>query len=232
MRRAMVMVILFSISILVSLAAAGCGGDESSQTTSPGPSTPSVSGLVETIAEFVDVAASHPYAKQIAELVKRKIAEGFSDGTFRPENAVTRQQFAKMIVKAMGYPVSEEDVCPFTDVPKGSDLLDPLYPDNYIAVAAARGITEGVTPTEFAPNDSISRAQLITMIVRAANLPEPPEDYTPPFPKFDDVHYPFARKAAHAGLLTGLQGMGPDYEFFKPATRGEVAVLLYNLLHM
>ncbi|HEY5529282.1 MAG TPA: hypothetical protein VIL51_07555 [Thermoleophilia bacterium] len=42
----------------------------------------------------------------------------------------------------------------------------------------------------------------------------------------------WARKAACAGLLAGLQGMGQNFQFFDPATRGEVSLLLYNLLHL
>ena len=42
----------------------------------------------------------------------------------------------------------------------------------------------------------------------------------------------WARKAAYAGLLAGLQGMGQSFQFFDPATRGEVSLLLYNLLHL
>jgi len=246
MRRVMPLIMLISVLALLLLAAAGCGEEnEGTQITMPTLSTtpasqattttssagPGISDIIGAVLQFADVASSNPYFKQIADLAAREIISGFADGTFRADSPVTRQQFAKMIVKTMGYPVSEADVCPFVDVPKGDNILEPFYPDNYVAVCAARGITEGKTPTEFAPNDNITRAQLITMVARAANLAEPPGDYSPPFDEFDDIHYPLARKAAHAELLTGLQGMGPGYDFFLPATRGEVAVLLYNLLH-
>ena len=55
--------------------------------------------------------------------------------------------------------------------------------------------------------------------------------YVPPFANFSDTHYPWARKAAYAGLLSGLQGMGAGYDFWSPATRGEVCVVLYNLVN-
>jgi len=128
-------------------------------------------------------------------------------------------------------PVSLQNVCPFLDVASNVDPSDPLYPDHYVAVCAAHGITAGKTPSSFAPYDNLTRAQLITMVVRAASLPDPPADYTPPFGVFDTTHYPNARKAAYAGLLAGIQGVGPSYNFLAPATRGEVCVLLYNLLH-
>jgi len=113
------------------------------------------------------------------------------------------------------------------------DPSDPLYPDQYVAILAAYGITQGCVPEQhlFEPYNNVSRAQLITMIVRSANLTEPPSSYAPPFGVFAATHYPFARKAAYAGLLDGLQGMGPDYEFLCPATRGKVSAMLFNLLN-
>jgi hypothetical protein len=156
---------------------------------------------------------------------------GFPDGTFKPERQVSRQQFAKMIVLALGYPVSLADSSPFRDVASNLDANDPLYPNHYVAVCAAHSITQGKRPGEFAPYDNMTRAQLITMVARAANLPGPPAGFAPVFADFSPDHYPWARKAASAGLLNGLTGMGPGYDFFAPATRGEVCVLLYNLLH-
>jgi hypothetical protein len=198
-------------------------------TTSPAPTTTTTEAPAGNA--FADVPASHPYSRQIQDLAARHVIGGFADGTFRPEQKVTRQQFAKMIVLALGYPVSLADKCTFTDVGSGLDAKDPLYPDHYVAVCAAYNITQGKRPGEFAPSDNMTRAQLITMVARAANLPEPPAGFTPEFGDFSTDHYPWARKAASAGLLDDLIGMGVGYNFFTPATRGEVCVLLYNLLH-
>jgi hypothetical protein len=143
---------------------------------------------------------------------------------------VTRQQFAKMIVKTLGLHVSAADADPFTDVPTSLDAADPLYPDKYVAVCYEMGLTEAKTPTTFAPFDNLSWAQLITFVARAANLPDPPAAYYPPFGNFSADHYNWARKAAYAGLLDGLQGMGPGFDFFQNASRGDCAQVLHNLL--
>ena len=178
---------------------------------------------------FSDIVSS-PYQAAILDLASRGVINGFPDGTFRPQNPVTRQQFAKMIVKSLGLPVSLSDISPFVDVGFNLDPTDPLYPDHYIAVCFAYGITQGRTPTTFAPYADMTHAQLITMVARAANLPEPPAGYTPPFGDFSPDHYSWARKAAYAGLLSGLQGMGPEYDFLVQASRGEVAQTLHDLL--
>ncbi len=156
------------------------------------------------------------------------VVDGTGDGNFRPGRSVKRQQFAKMIVLTLGYPVSTNDVCTFTDVVR---TPGELYPYHYVAVAYNNGITQGTKPPQFfSPYGDLTRAQMITMVVRAVQLPEPPPDYVPPFPNFSAVHYPFARKAASAGLLDSLGAMDPDYDFLASATRGEVCALLAPLL--
>ena len=81
-----------------------------------------------------------------------------------------RKHFAKMIVGVMDLPVSEDDwqdaSRPFTDC--GKDDLTDTYPHDFIAVAKAHGLTMGVTTTTFAPDANITRAQVATMVVRAA----------------------------------------------------------------
>jgi alpha-tubulin suppressor-like RCC1 family protein len=199
----------------------------SSSTTSSSTTTTVPGGGGVT---FTDVTGS-PYQTAIEALATAGIVTGFQDGGFHPYDLVTRQQFAKIIVKTLGLPVSGLEVCPFTDV--ATQLgTDPLYPSKYVAVCAAQGITQGKTPTSFAPTDNITRQQLISMVVRGAGLADPPATFMPPFTvgQFSlNEHYLNARKAAYAGLLNGLQGVGPGYSFLSAANRGECAQILYNL---
>ncbi len=97
-------------------------------------------------------------------------------------------------------------------------------------MCVSEGITVGTGPGTFSPYDQITRAQLITMVARAAGLTDPPPGYDPPFAAFSEVHYPWARRAAYARLLDGLIGLGPGFDFWLPASRGEVCLLLSNLL--
>ena len=180
---------------------------------------------------FSDTPPHHPYYSQITALVTRGVVSGYGGNRFGPDDPLTRQQFAKMIVLALGLPVTVDDVCPFGDVAQGTPgSVDPLYPANYVAVAAAHGITVGKTATTFAPYASLTRAQLITLVARAAHLPLPPADYAPPFRDFSDDHYPWARRAAYAGLLEGEPGASVTSDFWAPATRGEACWLLYSML--
>jgi len=223
-----------AMAILVpgsSLIVAGCdsGDTVTSSSTTLAVSTPTSVADVE----FRDLSTDHVYYAEIIDLADRGIVGGFTDGSFQPDDWITRQQFAKMIVLAAGYPVSEQDVCAFTDVEDSGP--GSLYPDNYVAVCADRGITTGKSETEFAPQDHVTRAQLITMVARAADLPEPPPDYTAPFRDFSAAHYSWAKKAYYAGLLDGLEEFEPSrkgsYDFWAKATRAEACVLLHGLVY-
>ena len=120
---------------------------------------------------FPDVPSSHPYYLAIGDLAARGIILGYENGDFGPGDPVKRQQFAKLIVLTGAYPVSEADVCPFDDVENSGPA--EFYPDNYVAVCAANGITLGKTETHFDPYAYITRYQVISMVVRTADSLRP-----------------------------------------------------------
>lgn len=182
---------------------------------------------------FTDVPSYHPYSDAIDDLANRGIINGFDDGSFGPGKPVTRQQFAKMIVLTLGLLVSESDVCQFSDVTKGG--TSTLYPDNFVAVAAAQGITNGTGNNEFSPGREITRAQVITMVVRAADnlnlgvLSTSTDQFNATWdPGYSSIHGPNSRKAEYNGLLAGLPLQ--DLDPWDSMPRGEVAQVLHNLL--
>jgi hypothetical protein len=191
-------------------------------------------------SSFPDVPATHPYYEAITDLASRGVINGYPDGTFRPDNPVLRQHFAKMIVLSLGFPVSDADLCNFTDVEKslpGSYVnpSDTDYPDHYVAVCAAHGITTGKTATTFDPYSSISRFQVISMVVRAIDnlypglLVTPPDSFTAAWnPAISPDHGQNARRAEYNDLLSGI-----DLTFLSPLAdmpRGEIAQVLHNVL--
>ena len=200
--------------------------------------------LASTFSDVYSDTYDNPdYPEAVGALSDLGVIGGFADGTFRPHDAVTRQQFAKMIVKFLGLPVTGNEVCPFTDVPKGTDAKDPFYPDKYIAVCAAHGITTGKTPTTFAPYSTITRAQMLSMVVRAARqagvvLDEPSAAYyagTIPNSTFrnlkDATHGLNVQTAEMNNLFWGIwPDQGANWDVYRNASRGEVALVLYRLL--
>ncbi len=87
----------------------------------------------------------------------------------------------------------------------------------------------GLQPTSFSPWQDITRAQVISMLVRGADilaeyLAQPPANYAGnTLGKFDSTHGWNVWVAEYNGLLNGLQGFGPSWNPWAKATRGEVA---------
>jgi hypothetical protein len=183
------------------------------------------------VTGFSDVPTTSPYYDAIIDLASRDIISGYGGGIFGPRDAVTRQQFAKMIVRTADYEVSESDICPFTDVVKSD--ASTFYPDNYVAVCAAHGITTGKTATKFDPYSNITRYQVVSMVVRAADDLQPRALVSPPSGwkgawAADSTHGANAARAEYNGLLDGLDlvSLNPNGNM----SRGEVAQVLHNLL--
>jgi len=186
-------------------------------------------------AGFSDVPDSHAYHIQIETLSQLGIIAGYSDGTFRPEAAVTRQQFAKMVILAMRIDVGEDDKCEFVDVKKSSDV--DLYPDNFVAAAARENIVTGYPGTSgplFKPDANITLAQMVTMGTRACDrsLFVPPDTFKSAWGSFDSVHSIIARVAQYNGLLRDMAPGGSlkTLSPWKNATRGQAAALLFNVM--
>jgi len=201
--------------------------------------------LASPALAFPDVPASHPYYDAITGMADQAIIGGYTNGNFGPEDLVIRQQFAKMIVLTLDLPVAESDwqdaTRPFVDL----DPDDPakLYPHEYVAVCALNNITKGTSdPTKFAPLNKITRQQVITMVVRAADNLAPgtlqavPADWNDGVLSYSDpTHGANIQKAEYNSLLEGIRASlatpgVTGWNTGANATRGEVAQILWNLL--
>ena len=93
------------------------------------------------------------------------VISGYSDGTFRPGNDVTRAQLCKIVVLAEGL----ADDCPtpghFSDVPPA----DPFY--CYIETAYNHGIITGYADGTFRPGNSATRGQICKIVYQAITAP-------------------------------------------------------------
>ncbi len=186
---------------------------------------------LEVQPDFFDVSSAHPYYNGIDSMRRWRLINGYDLGQgvfeFRPDEHILRAQFAKMVCGAQRYLVGEDLTCPFPDL--GPDPLDSLYPHDYIAQAAIRGVTTGTTAGTFEPWAEITRAQVITMIVRSAlneplaSYPAVPADFQGVLGDFHPIHGESMRWAEYFNFMDGIVGFGPGWDPWAPATRGEVA---------
>ncbi len=107
---------------------------------------------------FSDVLPEHTFYDYIETTYNHSIISGYADGTFRPDNIVTRAQLAKMEVLARGWAI---DV---TNGPHFSDVLptDPNY--EYIETIYNRGVVTGYADGTFRPENSATRGQICKIV--------------------------------------------------------------------
>ena len=204
------------------------------------PAATTTTAPPQVVASFADVTPSTPYVAAIDMLRLGGVIEGYLefDGLayFRPSALLFRAQFAKMIVQSLAIPVDESMSAPFDDL--GADLLNDLYPHQYVAAACAAHIVEGVQPRIFSPFTDVTRAQVISMSVRGIEsrfpglLLTPPVGYSGALGDFSVEHGENARIAQYNHLLDGLEGFGPGWDPWAPATRGEVAQMPAQLIQL
>lgn len=117
-------------------------------------------------ASYTDVPADASYAEAVNNLTAIGIVEGDGDGTFRPDDKITRAEVAAMVVRAMAQndaAISSKGATNFTDVAADN------WASGYINVAS-RGSTafiNGMGDGTFAPQANVTYAQIVKMVVAA-----------------------------------------------------------------
>ncbi|MBO9999807.1 MAG: family 10 glycosylhydrolase [Cyanobacteria bacterium SID2] len=166
------------------------------------------------------------WAKPFIEaLAERGIVRGFPDGTFRPEQPMTRAQFAALLRQAFDVP-NRWDYIPFTDVPSNHWARDA------VRKAYAMGFLAGYPGNRFRPNQQIPKVQILVSLVSGLRISGDKPRLSDYYRDADAVpNYAIDRAAiaTEAGLVANY----PDIHLLtpnKPATRAEVAVLVYQAL--
>lgn len=113
-------------------------------------------------ATFPDVDQSASYASSVDILTGLGIVEGDENGKFNPDNNVTRAEFAKMVVEARG----EGAVAQSQTVTNFTDSVGH-WAVGYIAQGVSDGFINGYDDTTFGPDDTVTYAQAVKMLVCA-----------------------------------------------------------------
>lgn len=117
--------------------------------------------IVKPGTTFSDVIYSDNISA-IETLASRGVISGYDGGTFKPDNTMTRAEFAAIIVRALGLPPKATDT--FTDI-NASSWCAP-----YVGTANTYGIVNGKSPDTFEPDGTITRQEAAVMAARAAKL--------------------------------------------------------------
>ena len=171
---------------------------------------------------FLDVPAGAYYEDAVVWAVGKGITSGTNATTFDPNGTCTRAQAVTFLWRAAGSPTPKTKLMPFPDVPVGS------YYWNAVLWAIEQGITEGTSYLTFSPNDSCTRAQIVTFLWRAKGNPTvsgnaPFTDVAP------DAYYAAAVTWAEKNGITGGIGNGL-FGSNNTCTRAQIVTFLYRAM--
>jgi hypothetical protein len=194
---------------------------------------------------FSDVCAGDWFYPYVMDLYNMGSVGGYADGTFRPNNNITRAQVMKTIVLAYGLEANIPGSATFEDVPVGSTFYD------YVETGVGNGVTSGypcggvgepcdnLNRPYFRPNNNVSRGQLAKMITIARAWPI----LNPPTPTFHDVQagstfYGYVERVVAEGVTDGYpcggRGEPCPGRYFRPngtATRAQASKMVDIAFH-
>ncbi len=169
---------------------------------------------------YSDVRTSHWANDVINKLSAQGYISGYPDGTFKPNNNITRAEFATVLVKAYKLPVSAG---------KAFDDTTNHWARDYITTAYDAGIAAGYNEHSFGPEDLITREQMAVMIAKAATIEVIAAEI--PFKDSGETSA-WARDALTAVAQKGIMQGYPDGTFNprQNATRAEATMVIANAL--
>ena len=166
-------------------------------------------------AAFSDVAEDNRYRTAINTLTTLKVINGYEDGTFKPEQSITRAEFTKLIVYMLGYGHFSTPITQFNDVPQTH------WANANIKTAYDLGIINGFDETTFKPDDPVTYEQALKMVVCTLGYQTFAEG---------KGGYPLGYREQASSLKLTKDVANVGYE--ENATRGVVAQIMYNALEV
>lgn len=184
------------------------------------PSTVETPKPQEQISIKIADIAGHWAESDITYLVGKGAVTGYPDGSFKPNNNITRCEFISILVKALKLETKTGKVFKDTEKHWAKDLISTAY---------ANGITNGYGNDLFGPNDLITREQMVVMIVKAAGLNLKVEGRV--FADNQEISS-WAKDAVNIALGHNIVSGRPNNKFEPKsmANRAEAVTIIVNML--
>lgn len=171
---------------------------------------------------FSDIPLDSKYSESTKYLASAGVVNGYPDGTFKPDNTVTRAEALKLIFEAGDIDTSKGKL-PFDDTKKTEWYTKYLY------TAYKKKVVSGYSDNTFRPSDVVSRAEFFKMLFLSMKTKIDKHPDSSPFEdvNVDDWYAPYVIYASEIGIVNS------DILRFDPSagmSRGEVADALYKMM--
>ena len=171
---------------------------------------------------FTDVKETDYFFDPVLWAVERKITAGISDTLFGPDLPCTRAQIVTFLWNAAGKPEPAAEAA-------FADVAEDDWFSTAVSWAAEKGITAGISDTEFGPDLTCTRAQAMTFLWKYLSRPEGRTDM--PFTDVtgNDWFYGSVEWAVANGVTSGTSGttFGSDDD----CTRAQIVTFLYRAMN-
>ena len=227
-------------SALVSALPPACEvflGDKDGWTQVSPEELASFSGAQDVkLRRFSDVEGD-PCQRAADTLCTYGILFGMGDGTYHPSDGLTRAQLCAVLVQALNLRAADE-------LPNFSDVAAGSWYEPYVKAAQAAGYVEGMGGNTFSPETKVTHEQLITILGRMASklnlsfrnaslsvpdstaVPSGYSEWARPWAWLLSASQTNTIGVPVSMLYARLEDIPPQ----SPATRGETAMILYNIL--
>lgn len=187
-----------------------------------------VAAVSEVIKEafFKDLLKDDVNYKAVDFLKEHGVINGYSDGTFKQQNPVTRVEAVKLIYEGLNKALVNRGLLEFADTDSGA------WYAKYVLAAQMDGVVKGYVGNKFKPASNVTRAEFLKMLMEAAGMNV--GDFRPASRPFADVttdswYSGYIAMAKEKGLVDGGREKFKPNEFI---TRGEVAQIIYRMVVM
>ncbi|MFP5268737.1 S-layer homology domain-containing protein [Coleofasciculus sp.] len=180
--------------------------------------------IVSASKTFPDI--QNHWAKPFIEgLLKKGLISGFGDGTFKPNEKMTRAQYAALLVKAF-------DPEPKREAKKFLDVSDKSWAKDVIQKAYRGEFLSGYPGDMFRQGDNVERVQVLVSLVNGLELSESDDNALNVYEDSDDIP-DYGKEEVATATKKQIVVNHPDIKKLNPtkaATRGEVAAMVYQAL--
>jgi hypothetical protein len=173
-----------------------------------------------SLESFSDVPRDYWAKSPIEFMATLGVMNGYHDGLFRPEESVTRAEFATMLIKLRDLDVNEAMSDPYPDVKK------EYWAAKYIKAASYLNAMKSYPDGSFKPDNKVTRVEGVVILQRFTDAPEPKSISKDPFVDINRTHWAASSitAAQNYGILDYL--IGRKFDPNKELTRAEIAEML------
>lgn len=183
-------------------------------------------------ASYPDLPKDHWAYEAVTFLTDHKITVGYPDGLYRPDQKVTRGEFSTMVIKALGlYEKDTAQIFPYKDI-------DNHWAKRNIQVASYYGLVKGYPNDLFYPNNDVTRMEALNIVLNALSPEnidsEQAKHFVSVYSDYSEIPN-WALIAAGQCQMLGIVYNTPGHEHtlepMRPATRGELAKFVFNMMN-